>query len=88
MTLFHIDANGRLLRSTSDHDVAINGAVETTEIAPDSGLQHWNGTGWDALPPIDLTSNDLTAEELADILVDDGTLNRGQVTAKKNSRRP
>ena len=51
MTTFWIDGAGDLIRATSDPDAQPPGAVTSTEIAPESGKQKWNGTGWDPLPP-------------------------------------
>ncbi len=46
MTTFHIDANNKIIP-----DAVIPGTVTKTDIAPESGKQKWNGTGWDAKPP-------------------------------------
>ena len=51
MTTFHIDVDGKLLRATSDPDAVIPGTVTKTDIAPESGKQIWDGTGWGPLPP-------------------------------------
>lgn len=68
MTTFHIDSDGRLIRATSDPDAVVEGAVETTDIAPESGRQKWNGTGWDALPPVDPADTPSTPDDLIDML--------------------
>lgn len=51
MTTFWIDAQGTLLRATSDPNAQPPDAVTSTEIAPESGKQKWNGTGWNPAPP-------------------------------------
>ena len=68
MTTFHIDSDGRLIRATSDPDVIVEGAVQTTDIAPESGRQKWNGTGWDALPPVDPADTPTTMGDLIAML--------------------
>lgn len=68
MTTFHIDANGNQLRATSDPDAVIPGAVTKTQIAPESGKQRWNGTGWDALPVALPEDTALTLEDVERLL--------------------
>ena len=51
MTTFHIDTNGKLLRSTSNPEAIIPGAVTKTDIPPGNGRAIWNGTSWDEQPP-------------------------------------
>jgi hypothetical protein len=53
MTKFWYDKNGDLLQATSDDVDSVDGAEGFTQVAPESGLQKWNGTGWDALPEPD-----------------------------------
>ena len=50
-TTFWIDADGTLIRATSDPSASPPSAVTSTEIAPESGRQKWNGTSWGPLPP-------------------------------------
>jgi hypothetical protein len=46
MTTFWIDAQGNLIKATSDPNAAPPGAVTSTTVAPESGRQKWDGTKW------------------------------------------
>jgi len=66
MTTFWIDAQGSLIKATSDPDAQPAGAVTSTEIGPESGRQKWNGTGWDSPPPAPVPA--MTAEDVWEVL--------------------
>lgn len=49
MTLFWIDATGKILAATSDDVEEYPGATEAITTPPESGKQKWNGTSWDSV---------------------------------------
>lgn len=88
MTTFWIDAQNNLIKATSDPNASPDGAVTSMEIAPESGRQKWNGTGWDAPPPAPAPA--MSAEDLWEVLRGLGTVTDADLPADRRQppRRP
>ena len=84
MTTFWIDNVGSFIRATSDPTAQPPGAVTSTEIAPESGKQKWNGTDWDSLPPV--PNPPMDAEDVWEALKGKGVVTDADVPTDR--RRP
>ena len=77
MTTFWIRADGTLILTTSDPDAEPPDAATSTEVAPESGRQVWDGAKWGPVPPPEKPPMD--AEDLWNVMKGKGMVTDADV---------